>query len=59
MELTNLYLIFCFSIHTGKESPIILFSIPDGKDIPTPTAPIKKSAEVSVKEVSLKTVLYY
>lgn len=40
-------------MHTGRESPIILFSVPDGhtKEMPTAGGP-KKTGDISVKEVS-------
>lgn len=39
------------SIHSGRESPIILFSVPDGhtKEMPTAGGP-KKAGDISVKE---------
>lgn len=47
----------CFSLHTGRASPIVLFSIPDGHTKENPTAGAPKKQEVSTKkELSAKEV---
>jgi bifunctional glutamyl/prolyl-tRNA synthetase len=43
------------SIYSGRDAPIVLFSIPDGHTKAMPTAgPPKKPQEISTKEVKFK-----
>lgn len=47
------YTFFCISIYSGRDAPIVLFSVPDGHAKMMPTAgPPKKPQEISAKEVS-------
>lgn len=47
-----------FSVHIGKESPIVLIAIPDGhtKEQPTAGAPKRQEQAMSSKEVSVTLI---